>query len=127
MDEISEVSVLVKDSNKGSRKRPKSNESKRSAKKRELYCKPINSKIFIPCKHNTKQFQCNKFRPRDALQLRELVYRIPQKHVQERIISRFIILKDVKRRRSRTNVKTNAKTTEFQRKLRCSTSKWYQD
>lgn len=70
------VAVLVKDCNVGSRKR-KSQESKRSAKKKELYGKPKNANTFVPCRHHTTKFQCGQFTPRDGFDIRNRIYNVP--------------------------------------------------
>lgn len=111
MEDI-DVSVLVRDGNIGSRKR-QAKESSSSLRKKKLYSKPRNSNTFIPCAHNSKSFQCGKFTPPDAMEIRNRIYSVPDKIRQDRLVSNLLTLKNVVRRRQRPNRKNAPKPRLF--------------
>ncbi|RZF41704.1 hypothetical protein LSTR_LSTR011639 [Laodelphax striatellus] len=90
--------ISVKDGNPGSRKKQKTI-SARGKKKIEKYSAPSGSNTFILCSHNNKHFKCFEVRPADAKQLREAIYKFPDKFHQDSKLSSFMSFKNVKRRR----------------------------
>lgn len=104
MDEIViDGGVVVREANLGSRKKPKT-VSKRELHKKQRYSTPSGCNVFVPCKHNSKTLQCSQVRPTDAIFFRKILFSKNEKYYQDQMISRFIQVLSVKRKRPRQSV-----------------------
>lgn len=101
MEDIDETdTVEIQDSNCGSRKR-RSTGGKRVLAKMAKYSRIRNCNVIKPCAHNTKNFRCSRVTPNHVAKIRENLCSVPEKLVQDGIISSLIQTQEVKRRRPR--------------------------
>lgn len=69
--------------------------------KTKRYSAPTDSNLFESCPHSTKRFRCSQILPVDAKSLRDELYKVPDKTLQDIFVSRLVQINQVKRRRSR--------------------------
>lgn len=94
--------VLVREGSVGSRKKRLTG-GKRQSLKEARHSKPRKALVLEPCKHDDKQFVCNKFRPRDLKIFHSNFYKYPDKIRQDSLVSTLVSTSSVKRRRPSTN------------------------
>lgn len=90
--------ISVEEGNSGSRKKNKTVGVREKAKNIR-YSAPAGCRVFTPCIHNNKRFKCVQVRPEDAKTIRNSLYNIPNKLIQDTMISSFLGFSSVKRKR----------------------------
>ncbi|CAG9830241.1 unnamed protein product [Diabrotica balteata] len=111
--------VRVGDANEGSHKNKKTVDKKTRAKLKR-YSTPVGCRVFVPCKHMNKDMTCALVRPIDAIFVRNILYKIPDKNTQDNTIASWINQRNIKRRRP-TSEKSKAKSFSVQYSILLST------
>lgn len=94
--------VSVKEGNAGSRKKKKG-VTKRDCAKAKRYGLPVGHNLFVPCKHSNNSFQCVTFIPQDCTFVRTKLFSVKNKVSQDNFVASRLSVRQVKRRRPRSN------------------------